>query len=139
MPQTTIFQGVAQVPLVRYVHGSFSPPYRDTGERVVIAESLAENRRSLLAGIVTGDCMAPEVEPGDIVVWDSARRDANDGEMVVVSHEGNVLVKRVYRDSVGLILLAANDGSIMMPNGAQLEGIVISIIKKPRRRPLHLG
>lgn len=83
--------------------------------------------------------MSPEVEPGDLVVWDSSRRAPQDGEMVVVSHEGELLVKRAYRDSAGQYLLAANNGQVMIPTSAMLEGVVVTINKLPRRRPLQLG
>lgn len=139
MPSSIVYQGVTQVPVIRYLHASASPSWRDTGERIAIPETLAGMAKTLLAGVVTGDCMAPEVESGDWVIWDSAKRNPQDGDMVVVSHDGDVLVKRAYRDEKGAFLLVSNDGQRIRPNGAVLEGVAVSIIKKPKRRPLQAG
>lgn len=135
MPTAQTFQGVTYVPVVRRVaHATAAPAWVDTHETTPVSNSKVRPGMRPLAAPVTGECLAPEIEPGDTVVWDSANRQPQDGQVVVVSYQGDLLVKRAYHDGSGLVLVD-NLGNELRPNGAQLEGVVITIQKEPRRRP----
>lgn len=85
-----------------------------------------------LVGVrVEGDCLSPAIEPGDIVVVDRSDRTLREGNIVVVVHDGNVLLRRVQRDSLGDVALVSNY-DIGRPNGAILLGRVVQQIRKFR-------
>lgn len=135
MPVATTFQGVTFVPLLqRVAHATAVPRWVESHQQTPIAAVLVHPGMRPRAAVVTGDCLAPEIEAGDTVVWDAANHQPQNGDTVVVTHDGDLLVKRAYRDGDSYVLVD-DLGNELRPNGAQLEGVVITILKKPRRRP----
>lgn len=131
-----IFGEVAFVPVVcRSVHAG-RDHWADTGESEPVGAELAHHGR-LYAAPVSGTCMVPEIEPGDTVIFDQARREPVAGEMVVcTTGDGQVLVKRYAIDVDGQPVLWSHDGQRIRPNGTRVEGVVVRIIRKPERRPM---
>lgn len=97
-------------------------------ERIPVDAGLSGD---LIGVRVEGDCLSPAIEPGDIVVVDRADRTLREGNIVVVVHDGNVLLRRVQRDSLGEFALVSNY-DIGRPNGAILLGRVVQQIRKFR-------
>lgn len=83
---------------------------------------------------VSGDCMEPEIFPGDTVVVDTTAQPA-DGQTVLVIHEGEALVK-IYRSKNGEVWLEAlRDVPPIQPNGdTRIIGVVVEIRRRPPRR-----
>ncbi|MCC6224697.1 MAG: LexA family transcriptional regulator [Thermoleophilia bacterium] len=105
-----------------------------TGETVAVDEQDARGRQ-LLAARVLGECMVPDVMPGDVVVFDAWNRMPQNGEMVVVTHERELLV-RWARQTPGGLLLIPNHGETFIANGDTIvEGVVYEVIRRqPRKR-----
>jgi transcriptional regulator with XRE-family HTH domain len=135
-PRTQIEPHRAFVPLIdRMVHAGADTWWQDTGETVEVSSAMAARFGNLLSGLVTGSCMQPHASPGDIVIWDQGSTHWADGEMVVVSLDGNLLIKWAYREPGGGVLLTAPDGTEIRPDGAILEGPVVDIRRRPVRGP----
>jgi phage repressor protein C with HTH and peptisase S24 domain len=86
---------------------------------------------------VTGDCMEPELSPGDHVLIDR-RAVPQDGQIVVFTLDGgDVLIKRFHRGN-GYLLLWSNGGDHLRlaPESVQIEGVVLRIMKVPERRAM---
>ena len=138
-PQVTIYAGVAWVPYVeRSVHAG-ADPWRESAGRTPLSEEEARGHRRLYAGRVAGSCMVPDVVPDATVIWDPDMRHPADGQMVVVSVNGELMVKMAYRDADGVYVLVSNDGREVYPNGVVLEGVVVKITNNPRRGPRSLA
>lgn len=136
-PQLTVYSGVVWVPYVeRSVHAG-ADSWREASGRTPLSEEEARGHRRLYAGRVTGTCMIPDVLPGATVIWDPDLRHPVDGQMVVVSSNGDLSVKVAYVDGDGYVL-ASNDGEVGRPNGIVLEGIVVKITNNPKRGPRTL-
>jgi transcriptional regulator with XRE-family HTH domain len=87
--------------------------------------------RLVLIFDVHGDCMAPEVEPGDRVVVD-LEETPQDGDLVVVNVDGEALC-RLY-DAKNQMLVAWNDyPPIPFSEGRQV-GVIIEVNKRVRQR-----
>ena len=82
--------------------------------------------RDLLRVTVTGDCLAPDLRHGDVVVVDQARKDLAPGQLVVaLINDGELLVKRYDVRPSGAVLLD-NEGHEYYPDGARIEGLVVA-------------
>lgn len=134
-PQLVVYSGVVWVPFVeRTVHAG-AETWREASGRTPLSEQVAKGHRRLFAAKVSGSCMEPFIVAGATVIWDPDRRDPADGEMVVVSHEGTLIVKWAYKHPGGGYVLRSNDGQELRPNGAILEGVVVKIENDPVRGP----
>lgn len=131
-----IFEGVARVPVMRVrVQASGSPAWDDTRENIYVSAGIAAGRPNIRAAIVTGECMSPHVAPGDRVVFDPDGV-AKDRDMVIVTTEdGDVLVKWFRVDPLGRPYLRAADGTEIRPNGAKIEGVVLTTERRALRDP----
>lgn len=86
---------------------------------------------------VTGDCMEPELHAGDLVIYDTNRREPRDGQLVVAvipdpgSERGRGVVKQFYRLN-GKIKLAPLVGEplILAAGDVRIEGVVVEIRRK---------
>lgn len=135
-PRARRERGRVFIPVVqRRIYAGEADSWQETGETLDLGGEFAEANRDLLAGRVTGSCMSPFAEPGEMVVWDRAADRWVDGQMVVVTVETELLIKWAYRLPDGSVLLAAPDGTEIRPNGAILEGPVIKILRDPVRGP----
>lgn len=133
-----VVQGVVAVPIMRArAQASGSPDWQDTyGTSSAVTTGDARRDERLLAAIVSGDCMSPQIQPGDEVIFDPERRQPEDGQMVlVVDDEGNAFVKYYRVDALGRPFLRAHDGTEVRPNGARVAGTVVGIVRKPVRDP----
>jgi transcriptional regulator with XRE-family HTH domain len=137
-PRLTVYSGVVWVPYVeRSVHAGVDA-WREASGRTPLSEEEARGHRRLFAGRVTGTCMIPDVMPGATVIWDPDMRHPSDGQMVVVSTNGDLSVKVAYEEA-GSYILASNDGQVVRPNGLVLEGVVVKITNNPKRGPRTLS
>jgi len=76
---------------------------------------------------VTGDCMEPEVKPGDSAIVDVANRSPRPGQLVaVLTEDGSMQIKRFERDESGALLLD-NKGGSYRPNGAKIQGVIVYV------------
>lgn len=84
---------------------------------------------------VTGDCMEPEVKPGDIVIFDP-EAEIEDGNMVVAAQDGEIaLVKWYNRVSTMQYLIPLNGDPIVIDEHIELVGVVKDIKRKPKPMP----
>lgn len=135
-PQLLVYSGVAWVPFVeRTVHAGGDGWRPAPAGRTPLSEDEAEGHKRLYAAKVTGSCMEPFIVAGATVIWDPDMRHPGDGQMVVVSHDGDLIVKWAYRHGDGGYVLRSNDGQELRPNGALLEGVVVKIENDPVRGP----
>lgn len=80
-----------------------------------------------------GNSMAPRIQDGDLII---ARRTDGflDNEIVVCSNEGEVYIKKIYRqDDRTILLLSVNQDFrpiSISPEGLRVEGIVRGIIAR---------
>lgn len=73
----------------------------------------AEN---LTACTITGDSMETGLHDGDTVIIDTSKNDPRDGEVYAVNYEGELLIKRMYRDSGHWYLQSDNPDKTRHPN-----------------------
>ena len=76
---------------------------------------------------VRGDCMRPEVIPGDVVFIDR-ERSAKPGSIVVVSVDDELHVCRAQSDRKGALVFINTDG-VFDAQTAKVEGVVIQIAR----------
>ena len=70
---------------------------------------LANDMKSLRIVTVKGDSMEPDLRPGDFVMIDQGRKNAQDGGLFVVRLDDQLLIKRVQvRAGRSVALLSAN-------------------------------
>lgn len=137
-PSLIFRKGVVLVPYVRRAVHAGPDAWQEAGEdRTPMARDEAAGHKRLYAARIVGDCMIPDVYPGATVIWDPDLRHPSDGQTVVVSLNGDLLVKLAYRDGDSY-LLVSNDGQEVRPNGYVLEGVVVKISSDPRRGPRSL-
>ncbi len=87
--------------------------------------------RNLVFARVRGDCMAPRIESGDIVVVDRSK-PWKDGQIVLARVENELLIKRAYRENSRIRLRAdAPDCADVVDPSTVVLGVVIEIRKKP--------
>lgn len=131
-----IFEGVAYVPVMRArVQASGRPIWDDTAETIPVDRSIAAGRPNLRAAVVTGTCMGAHASPGDRVVFDPDARPASGDMVIVTDDEGATMVKWYRVDALGHPYLRADDGSVIRPNGAKVEGVVLLVMKRAQRDP----
>ena len=75
---------------------------------------------------VNGECLAPRIEDGDIVFFDTDI-EPEDGNIVVVQMDNQLLVKR-YRKLKERTLLEDNHG-LVEENEAMIRGVVLAVEK----------
>ena len=81
---------------------------------------------------VSGDCMEPEIMSGDIVIVDLAAREPRPGQIVAaLLRDGTMAVKR-YERHRGYPRLVDNKGRVYPVDGAQIQGLVVSFIRRFR-------
>lgn len=133
-PPPHIFGAVAELIVQEQTVSAGFGIWSDTQERYFVAAEDARGRR-LVAARVTGDCMEPDLAPGDLVIFDMGRLEPNEDEAVVCTTEdGQVLVKWFKRDDQGVLLLD-NKGIEYRLNGLKIEGTVYGSFRhQPRRR-----
>jgi len=129
--------GRVPVPIVQVpAHAGDDWTWEPTGQSISTDERTARGRQ-LQAIPVTGDCMAPNVEHGDVVVFDSWSRHPKDGDMVVITRDNQPHIRWARLERTGVRLLD-NDGRELPTHGTILEGVVIEIRRaRPRRRDWH--
>jgi transcriptional regulator with XRE-family HTH domain len=135
---TTVIESVVVIPVSTIrVHADGQPEYDDTPETVsTLAKNALTRASNLRAAVVTGTCMHPDVNPGDVVIFDPGALTPVDGQMVVVlTADGDTLIKWFRRDELGRPYLRARDGTMLRPNGAKIIGTVVDISRRPIRDP----
>lgn len=136
-PRASITAGVAKIPVVAYhAHAGVGAIAAETGDHVYVDELLTRGR-DLVAAIVTGDCLYPDVLPGETVVWDRSDHRPQDGQIVAIFADGVLQVKRAYYEVDGHLTLLDNQGHEVASDDVVLEGVVIQImnVRMPERRP----
>jgi SOS-response transcriptional repressor LexA len=86
-------------------------------------------RKNILGVIARGECMEPEIRPGDYIIFDEdATRE--DGDIVVAVADGEVLVKRLATRNGRSVLRADADGrTIPIDESVHIVGRVIFITR----------
>lgn len=80
---------------------------------------------------VEGDCLEPEIMPGDLLVCDRDRPPAP-GDVVVVEVNGERHMKRVVRRN-GQLHLTSKRGPLALPSdGASVLGVMIEVYERKR-------
>lgn len=132
-PPTRMAVPIVQVP----AHAGIDWTWEPTGQTVTIEENTAKGR-ALIAIRVEGDCMLPDVAPGDIVLVDQWSRTPKDGDMVVVTKDSQPHVRWARVPPGRPILLVDNFGRPFPVQDAILEGVVVERRTiRPRRRQWH--
>lgn len=110
---------------------SAGPGSISEGERWPYLPSPEERFHNFIAIPVTGDCMEPRIRPGERVLVD---KDASPrpGDIVVVIHDGEALVKQVERRDGKLYLVALQKRS---PIEWTEETHVVGVVKMVMHRP----
>jgi transcriptional regulator with XRE-family HTH domain len=128
------FGSFARVAVMRSAHAGRGGIMEESAAYEWVPVNSAEEAESLLAAPILGDCMAPMVEPGDTVIWDSRQLDPEHGQVIVVTtSDGELLVKRAVRKAGQGVYLTDRHGQLEQPDGARIEGVVVRIIKIPGR------
>lgn len=88
----------------------------------------------LYAMRVTGNCMVPEVKPGDIVHFDPDRI-AEDGDLVVATQDGEKALVKWYEDQGTMQYLVPLEGEpILIDERIEVIGVIKKIERTPPRR-----
>lgn len=91
----------------------------------------SERREDFLGVPVSGNCMAPRIEDGDIVIIDQ-KAEPKIGDTVVALHDGEAIIKKLAREHGHLRLVAAQGRPpIDVVEDTRIIGVVIRIVKKP--------
>lgn len=129
-------EGVTRVPVMRVrVQASAAPTWDDTRDTVIVTAALAAGRPNIRAVIVTGDCMSPLVAAGERIVFDPDATPRERDLVIMTTDHGDTIVKWYRIDALGRPYLRAADGSEIRPNGARIEGVVLSVEKVDLRDP----
>lgn len=127
-PPASLLGPTVLIPIVNISLAAGTTVYGETRETVPFPAERVRGR-ALVAARVTGDCMEPEIRPGDIAIVDIGNRSPRTGQLVVVLLEdGGMVVKRFSRDSEGPLLEDAKGGRYR-PNGAKVQGVLVSILR----------
>lgn len=128
-PSASLLGPTVLIPIVNISLSAGATVYGETRETVPFPAERVRGR-SLVAARVTGDCMEPEVRAGDVAIVDIGNRSPRTGQLVVVLLEdGGMAVKRFGRDTQGPLLEDAKGGRYR-PNGAKVQGILVSILRE---------
>lgn len=130
-PAPLVTRTSVMVPVISRASAGAARPWVETGDWVAVAPPRSARPEKLLAAVVTGDCLSPFVLPGDIVIWDQSQRTPRDGDPVVVSDNGALLVKWFRKRADGSHFLATNQGDELEPDGGILEGVVVATQRPP--------
>lgn len=130
-PTPSPFGPVVLIPLVNISLAAGNTVYGETRETVPIPAEMVAGR-SLVAARVAGDCMEPEIMAGDVAIVNIADRSPRPGHLVaVLLEDGGMAVKRVSKDDEGPVLLD-NKGGSYRPNGATVQGTIVSVVRNYR-------
>lgn len=80
----------------------------------------------------SGDSMYPEIEPGDLLIVDTGK-NTNHNDLVIVSHCGDMLVKRLIVNNFSMYLRSNNlnySDIKVDPDNTQIVGLVVWVCKK---------
>jgi repressor LexA len=106
-------------------------------ENLNLAEFLPQGKRCF-ALRVRGDSMAQDhIADGDYVIVEK-RESAENGETVVaVLENGEVTIKRYYKDKARIVLQSPNGGNAsFLPKSAEIRGVVVGVVRRfPIRTP----
>lgn len=84
----------------------------------------ADRGRSLRAVEITGDCLAPRIEPGDVVIVDlDARWEM--GNVVVARHHDELVAKQYHGDE-----LRGMDGKVIPASECEIIGVAVEVNKR---------
>jgi SOS-response transcriptional repressor LexA len=120
--------GVLLVPKIGSV--SAGGGYVSSGYEVI--GPIRDASRNLVAFDVRGDCMAPRIEAGDVVIVDLARA-WSDGAIVLARVGDELIVKRAHENGAGMTLSADAAGFADVAGAeVQVLGVVVRIMKEPR-------
>lgn len=102
-----------------------------TEASVMVEEDFARGR-DLVPVRVSGDCLSPRIEHGDVVIMDRSDRRPNPGDVVVViTEQAELMIKEFDRDELGP-LLRDYQGNVIRPNGAKIDGVVVLLQRRLR-------
>lgn len=91
---------------------------------------LDEPDPDIIVLLVEGDCLAPDVVPGDVLLMSRSRRPVP-GDVVSVHVNGERHIKRVVKRN-GTMLLTSKRGDLILPTeGAEIEGVMYDRRPKP--------
>lgn len=136
MRRADIFEGVARVPVMRVrVQASGAPAWDDTRDTILVSAAMAAGRPNIRAAIVTGDCMSPYVMAGERIVFDPDAVPRERDMVIVTTDHGDTMVKWYRIDPLGRPYLRAADGTEIRPNGARIEGVVLTVERHALRDP----
>lgn len=122
---------VVLVPLVDVTLAAGQSSFSETGDTVAVDLELARSGH-LIASKVSGDCMEPEILTGDIVIVDIADKEPKPGQIVAaLLNDGSMVVKRYTRER-GYPHLIDNQGLDYPISGAQVQGVVVSVVRRFR-------
>jgi repressor LexA len=80
-----------------------------------------------------GDSMSPIIEEGDLVLADKTNV-AQDGELVVVIHNGTAKIKKFFKETKSVILQSINPAypplSAFIDDDLEVAGVVTGIVRK---------
>lgn len=123
--------GGPRIPLVAFTSAGLGGGGPVTGYEYVAPEQMYGAQ--LRAARVVGECMAPEVEEGDIVIFDASRREPRNGQLIVATllDTDEAVLKRFYREGQ-MVRLQPNRGEPITVQGERLliEGIVIEVRRR---------
>lgn len=95
-----------------------------------MAASAEQRRTPLYAAVVTGNCMDPEIRPGDRVVFDP-QLPLENGRLVVASVEGEAaMVKRLVERNGQRYLEALDGKRIIVDERVRFVGVVTEVRRK---------
>jgi SOS-response transcriptional repressor LexA len=127
---------VAYVPVMRVrVQASGQPTWDDTRETVIVSAQIAAGRPNIRAATVSGLCMEPYVMSGERIVFDPDAHPQDRDMVVVTDEDGSTMVKWFRVDPLGRAYLRAADGTTIRPNGAKVEGVVLTVVRQALRDP----
>lgn len=117
------------VPIVQHLTASAGKGER-VDEYLYLPPSYRRGRAANIFGIVIqGECMVPEVQPGDYVIYDRDQQPAID-DLVVAIVDGAIYAKRLVKDGKKLALRGDADRvTIPLDEHAEIVGRVIFITR----------
>lgn len=130
-PDTEVGADFVTVPLASVRVAAGMDIWEPTGNDLTI-ERDASHGRDLVAMTVMGDCMVPDVLPGDVILVDRNNRLPSVGDLVVLAGESGPMLKR-YDIADGQPILRDSKGGAYRPNGARLVGVVFEVRRRLRR------
>lgn len=101
-------------------------------DQVFIDRAAAPAPDRLVGVRVRGNCLAPDIVDGDIVVVDTSM-SAEPGNPVVALVDGELHVKRYWIKGSGKHVLKSNEGEVEIEPW-QIEGVVVSLHRQMEKR-----